>query len=30
MPVLLGAIDDDFTGATALANTLVKQGMRVV
>jgi uncharacterized protein YgbK (DUF1537 family) len=30
MPVLLGAIADDFTGATDLANTLVKGGMRTV
>lgn len=30
MPILLGAIADDFTGATDLANTLVQQGMRVV
>ena len=30
MPVLLGAIADDLTGATDLANTLVKQGMRTV
>jgi 3-dehydrotetronate 4-kinase len=30
MPVLLGAIADDFTGATDLANTLVRQGMRTV
>ncbi len=30
MTVLLGAIADDFTGATDLANTLVQQGMRVV
>lgn len=29
MSILLGAIADDFTGATDLANTLVKQGMRV-
>jgi len=29
MSLLLGAIADDFTGATDLANTLVKQGMRV-
>jgi uncharacterized protein YgbK (DUF1537 family) len=29
MTVLLGAIADDFTGATDLANTLVKAGMRV-
>ena len=29
MAVLLGAIADDFTGATDLANTLVTQGMRV-
>lgn len=28
MPVVLGAIADDFTGATDLANTLVKAGMR--
>jgi uncharacterized protein YgbK (DUF1537 family) len=30
MPVLLGAIADDFTGATDLANTLVRHGMRTV
>lgn len=30
MSFLLGAIADDFTGATDLANTLVKEGMRVV
>lgn len=30
MPIALGAIADDFTGATDLANTLVKEGMRVV
>ena len=30
MSVLLGAIADDFTGATDLANTLVRQGMRTV
>lgn len=30
MAILLGAIADDFTGATDLANTLVKEGMRVV
>jgi uncharacterized protein YgbK (DUF1537 family) len=30
MAVLLGAIADDFTGATDLANTLVKAGMRTV
>jgi uncharacterized protein YgbK (DUF1537 family) len=30
MPLLLGAIADDFTGATDLANTLVRQGMRTV
>ncbi|MEM7407400.1 MAG: 3-oxo-tetronate kinase [Pseudomonadota bacterium] len=30
MSLLLGAIADDFTGATDLANTLVKQGMRTV
>jgi uncharacterized protein YgbK (DUF1537 family) len=29
MTVLLGAIADDFTGATDLANTLVQAGMRV-
>lgn len=29
MTVLLGAIADDFTGATDLANTLVQQGMTV-
>ncbi len=29
-PMLLGAIADDFTGATDLANTLVRQGMRTV
>ncbi|WP_411958392.1 3-oxo-tetronate kinase [Paracoccus homiensis] len=29
MAVLLGAIADDFTGATDLANTLVQNGMRV-
>jgi len=28
--ILLGAIADDFTGATDLANTLVSQGMRTV
>lgn len=28
MPILLGCIADDFTGATDLANTLVKNGMR--
>ncbi|MBT6276871.1 MAG: four-carbon acid sugar kinase family protein, partial [Chromatiales bacterium] len=28
--LLLGCIADDFTGATDLANTLVKEGMRVV
>jgi len=28
--LLLGAIADDFTGATDLANTLVRQGMRTV
>jgi uncharacterized protein YgbK (DUF1537 family) len=28
--MLLGAIADDFTGATDLANTLVRQGMRTV
>lgn len=30
MSLLLGVIADDFTGATDLANTLVKQGMRTV
>ncbi|WP_144183546.1 3-oxo-tetronate kinase [Elioraea rosea] len=30
MPILLGAVADDFTGATDLANTLVKAGMRTV
>lgn len=30
MPILLGAVADDFTGATDLANTLVKGGMRTV
>lgn len=30
MAVVLGAIADDFTGATDLANTLVKRGMRAV
>src|ERR1700726_4710876 len=30
MSVLLGAIADDFTGATDLCNTLVRQGMRSV
>jgi len=30
MPVLLGAIADDFSGATDLANTLVRQGMCAV
>ncbi len=29
MNVVLGAIADDFTSATELANTLVKEGMRV-
>ena len=28
--MLLGVIADDFTGATDLANTLVRQGMRVI
>ncbi|MCG8692452.1 MAG: four-carbon acid sugar kinase family protein, partial [Minwuiales bacterium] len=28
--MLLGCIADDFTGATDLANTLVRQGMRTV
>ncbi len=30
MPLLIGAIADDFTGATDLANTLVKEGMRTL
>ncbi len=30
MPVLLGAIADDFTGATDLCNTLVRHGMKTV
>ena len=30
MPVILGCIADDFTGATDLANTLVKSGLRAV
>ena len=30
MTVLLGAIADDFTGATDLCNTLVRRGMRTV
>ena len=30
MPLLLGCIADDFTGATDLANTLVKGGMSAV
>jgi len=30
MTILLGAIADDYTGATDLANTLVRQGMRTV
>ena len=30
MPLLLGCIADDLTGATDLANTLVRQGMRTV
>ena len=30
MPILLGCVADDFTGATDLANTLVKSGMRAV
>lgn len=30
MPILLGCIADDFTGATDLANTLVREGMRTV
>ena len=30
MSILLGCVADDFTGATDLANTLVKQGMNVI
>ncbi|MEL7167327.1 MAG: 3-oxo-tetronate kinase [Pseudomonadota bacterium] len=30
MSILLGVIADDFTGATDIANTLAKEGMRVV
>jgi len=30
MTLLLGCVADDFTGATDLANTLVKQGMRTI
>ncbi|MGD8477893.1 MAG: four-carbon acid sugar kinase family protein [Burkholderiales bacterium] len=30
MPLLLGCVADDFTGATDLASTLVKSGMRTV
>lgn len=30
MAMLLGAVADDFTGATDLANTLVKEGMRTL
>ncbi len=30
MGIVLGCVADDFTGATDLANTLVKQGMRTV
>lgn len=30
MPLLLGCVADDFTGATDLANTLVKHGMRTI
>jgi uncharacterized protein YgbK (DUF1537 family) len=30
MPLLLGAIADDFTGATDLCNTLVRRGMKTV
>src|SRR5688572_19866605 len=30
MSILLGCVADDFTGATDLANTLVKAGMRTV
>jgi uncharacterized protein YgbK (DUF1537 family) len=30
MPILLGAIADDLTGATDLCNALVRRGMRTV
>ena len=30
MNLLLGCVADDFTGATDLANTLVKAGMRTI
>ena len=30
MGILLGAVADDFTGATDLANTLVKEGMPTI
>ena len=30
MSYILGCIGDDFTGSTDLANTLVRQGMRVI
>ena len=30
MAILLGSVADDFTGATDLANTLVKAGMRTI
>jgi len=30
MALLLGCIADDFTGATDLANTLVRNGMRTI
>jgi uncharacterized protein YgbK (DUF1537 family) len=30
MPLLLGSVADDFTGATDLCNTLVKAGMRTI
>ncbi len=30
MPILLGAVADDFTGATDLCNMLVREGMRTV
>ena len=30
MTIILGCIADDFTGATDLANTLVKQGMPTI
>ena len=30
MSILIGCVADDFTGATDLANTLVRAGMRTV